>query len=518
MRSSKKFLALFLALAVIVSCFAACSGQGGQSSSQVSSSTSGVSSTAETDDTSQGTEEEPAHIIWAIPDYYGATGIDDVEARVNEITIPEINVEVEILYINFGDFRTQMNLMLTGDDQVDITYCWADTFVNYTNAELIQPLDDLLDQYGAGIKEALNDYYWKALSVDDQIFAVGSITEKAACTAICMDKELVDKYNIDLDSISTVEDLTPVFQTIKDNEDNVAPLVPYTVSSAALNVTTADFIDGSNYACLLDGGQTTEVSSWFESDEYAALCDLARQWNQAGFILPDADTNQFSGETLVANGTGFSFFVPGKPGQAEEESNKVGKEMVTVDLSEPFATTAKYRVCSYAIPYNSANPEAAMKFLNLLYTNADLANTMAYGVEGKNWVWDDNGQMTYPEGVDASTSDYSVNGNWMFGNLTIMGVWDTMPTDYVDQLMDFNNNSRPSKALGFAADTSMLSSEQAALQNVYTKYNTSLLNGSMDPSVELPNFISELKAAGLDTWVEEITEQFNTWYAENGES
>ena len=512
MKSIKRMLALLLVTAMIVSCFVACSDSASGSTADVSAVDSGGAATTDN------SAEEPAHIVWALPDYYGATGIKEVEERVNEITIPAINVEVEILYLNFGDFRTQMNLMLTGEDQVDIVYCWADTFVNYTNAEMIQPLDDLLDEYGQGIKDALNDNYWRALSVDGEVYAVGSITEKAVGTSICMDKELVDKYSIDVESINSIEDLTAVFKTIKDNEPDISPLVPYVVSGAAVGMNSADFIDGDSYACLLNGGQTTEVSSWIESEEFAQLCALAHEWNEAGYILPDAETNQFSGETLVANGTGFAFFCSSKPGIASEESNKVGKEMVVAELNEPFGNTSKYRVCSYAIPYNSADPVAAMKFLNLLYTDADLANTMAWGVEGTHWVWDENGQMTYPEGLDASTSNYSVNGDWMFGNMSIMGTWDTFDPDYHEQMIEFNESSEPSKALGFVADTSMLANEKAALKNVYEKYHVSLLSSTIDPETELPKYIQELKAAGLDTWIEEVSSQFSDWCAANGVS
>lgn len=459
-------------------------------------------------------DEAPTRIVWCIPDYYGATGIDKVEARVNEITIPAINVEVDIEYINFGDYRTQLNNMLTGDDQVDIVYCWQDTFLTYTDAEFLQPLNGLLEEYGQGILNALNDNYWNALSVGGEIFSVGSITEKAVGTLICMDKALVDKYNIDVSSIKTVEDLTPIFETIKQNEPEITPLVPYVAGGAVLGLSTADFIDGSYYACLLNGGQDDKVSSWYETEEFASRAKLAREWNQAGYILKDADTNQYSAETLVANGTAFSFFCTNVPAQAQKESRTIGREMVTAEVSVPFGNTSKYRVCSWGIPYNSASPEAAMKFLNLLYTNADLANTMAWGVEGVHWVWNEDGQMTYPEGVDGSTTDYACNADWMYGNMNIMGVWETDPANLRELFAEFNK-STPSRALGFAADISMLSSEKAALQNVYTKYNNSLLNGTVDPETTIPQFIQELKDAGLDTWVAEITRQYEDWQTAN---
>lgn len=42
-------------------------------------------------------------------------------------------------------------------------------------------------------------------------------------------------------------------------------------------------------------------------------------------------------------------------------------------------------------------PEAAMKFLNLTYTDADVINLLIYGIEGRDYVKNDDGTVSYPE-------------------------------------------------------------------------------------------------------------------------
>ena len=42
---------------------------------------------------------------------------------------------------------------------------------------------------------------------------------------IPFDKKLVDKYKLDINGVKTLEDMEAMFQTIKDNEPDVIPIV-----------------------------------------------------------------------------------------------------------------------------------------------------------------------------------------------------------------------------------------------------------------------------------------------------
>ena len=47
-----------------------------------------------------------------------------------------------------------------------------------------------------------------------------------------------------------------------------------------------------------------------------------------------------------------------------------------------------------------------MKFLNLLYTNAEVINLIDWGIEGVHYVKNEDGTIRYPDGVTAETSTY----------------------------------------------------------------------------------------------------------------
>ena len=118
--------------------------------------------------------------------------------------------------------------------------------------------------------------------------------------------------------------------------------------------------------------------------------------------------------------------------------------------------------------------------------------------------------IDYPEGKDAAGIGYTVV-SWSCPNQQITPVRVGDPLDLWDQLGQFNDEAYPSKALGFVWDNSKVLNEITACQNVKSKYANGLELGALDPDEALPKFIEELKAAGIDTIIEEKQAQLDAW-------
>ncbi|HPW42148.1 MAG TPA: DUF3502 domain-containing protein, partial [Bacillota bacterium] len=58
--------------------------------------------------------------------------------------------------------------------------------------------------------------------------------------------------------------------------------------------------------------------------------------------------------------------------------------------------------------------------------------------------------------------------------------------------------------------------EIAAVNNLWDKYVPALETGSIDPEVNVPKFLEELKAAGIDKVIAEKQEQLNEWAEKMG--
>ena len=72
---------------------------------------------------------------------------------------------------------------------------------------------------------------------------------------------------------------------------------------------------------------------------------------------------------------------------------------------------------------------------------------------------------------------------------------------------------RKSCAYGFTYDGTALANELAALDNVKGQYIDALNTGSVNPDEVLPQFLADLKAAGLDKVMESKQQQLDDWLA-----
>lgn len=157
-----------------------------------------------------------------------------------------------------------------------------------------------------------------------------------------------------------------------------------------------------------------------------------------------------------------------------------------------------------------------MKFLNEMYTNADVVNLLDWGIEGVHYEVQDDGTVDYPEGVDANTTTYGLNMDWYFGNQFLSYIWGYGRDTTIYERLEANNKSADySPAMGFSYDSTTVSTELAALANVYDQYMPGLSCGSLDPETELPKFLSALEDAGIQVVIDEKQAQLDEWFAEN---
>lgn len=165
-----------------------------------------------------------------------------------------------------------------------------------------------------------------------------------------------------------------------------------------------------------------------------------------------------------------------------------------------------------AISRTSKNPEKTMEFLNLLYTDEYLLNLYVYGIEGQHYFLEDDGiTIRYPDGVKSVTENDYRGEAYTQGNRYLLKLSPGSPADLWDAYAKFNEESFKSPMLGFTFDISNLSSEIAAMNNVYKQYMPGLTTGVLDPATALPEAIEKFKIAGSEKVFDELQRQYDEW-------
>ena len=507
----KRILVLCIALAMIVGSFTGCGLNGGNSSqkSNKEASNEKISASSETVDSA-----EITNLVMVLMTF-GTTpaDFDAVVEKVNEISEKEIGVHVDIRPISIGDYTTQINLMLSSNEKLDLLPVMANNYSSYVAKGQLLAFNDELAQYGQGIIDILGEKYLQAGQVNGKQYGITTVRALAKNYGIAMRADLAEKYGVNYDSIDSFADFEDVLKAVKEGENGIVPLIPPVAKSNWYDVTGGYDNLGDSLGVLMNPSESLTVSNLYESDEYKEFLHLMRDWYQKGYILEDSSTASEVGPSLVKAGRGFAYICAGKPGFTTQEKVMTGCDMKYITIGGVQTNSAIVQAMQWAIPRNCTDTKKAMEFLNLLYTNADVENLLSWGIEGKHYVKTEDGNITYPEGVDASNTGYGLSMGWQMGNQYLTYVWEGENTNLWDQMKEFNNSATASKAMGFTFDAANIKTEVAACTNVTNQYRTSLECGMVDPDKILPEFIEALKDAGIDKIIAEKQNQLDTWSA-----
>jgi len=455
--------------------------------------------------------EEPYHITMA---YVGneQPDMDKVVVAINELTLAELNMTFDVIQLGWGEYAQRQQLMLTGNDDLDIFSVFFQHAIGYINNGYLVNEADYIYEYGKGIIDFMGEDVATGGAVNGFIYGTPANKESASLSGIVMRKDVVDKYDIDVTSIQTYEDLTPVFEKIHAGEPNMILLAG---TNLVNQVESWDLLfDG--FGVLSDGGQSTTVVNRYETDEYVRRVSLIREWYEAGYIMLDAATTTESSSNLVKAGNTFAYLSPIKPGFLIQEEKVTGYELVTAYIENAnYLYSSSVNFFNWAIAANSKDPAKAMQFLNFAYTNSDFMNLINWGIEGEHYVFVDESKtiIDFPEGVDAMSARYNLNIGWQLPNQFIAHVWNGNPPDIWAQYQAFNDSATKSKAFGFIYDSSSVMDELVALNNVADQYLNALATGSVDPVTVLPQLNAALYAAGLQKVIDEKQAQLDAWLA-----
>lgn len=439
---------------------------------------------------------------------------EKISETISEITREKINADVEITRVSFGTYDTQLNLALSSQEEVDLFTPMSLSLSTLVNSGQIMPLDDLLQSYGNEMYQQIPESDWRCVSIDGEIYEVPNNKEKASDYGFVMRKDILEETGVKVEDIKDFDDLHELFKQVKGLYPDMYPVVPD--FNLIFKTMPYDRLgDGFGVLDLWTDPESTTVVNKVETQSFRDWCDMIYGWTQEGIVMPDAASNSESAASIIKSGKGFGYFSHMKPGFEAEAYSSIGYEMVSWKFQEALSTTGSVGI-GWCISNSSGDPERAMAFLNLMYTDPEIANLCINGIEGTHYEVKDaqNGIIGYPDGVDSTSVGYSRLA-WAWPNEIISYVWETDAPEIWTQLKAFNEGAKDSPAKGFTFDNSMVLNQVTACTNVDNKYLAAVTSGSLNPAEALPEYIAELKSAGIDKIIEEKQSQLDEWLKNN---
>ncbi len=513
----KKFMSLLLATVILVSLFAGCGKDAPKTSEE---DTSTKVDTAEGDKTDGDSGETESYPVVRVPysivfDSYDADAIQDA---LNVIMREKAGAEIEFVGIEFGNWSTQLNLMLTGgENSLDLFSSFWYTSVNNlaANGQAIA-LDDLLESDGQGILDlydGLEDYL-DCGKINGHIYGIPSIYAWSSENLYFVRAEDAESANIDWSKIDDLDGITEAMISMKKaNPDKYyipGSTDPYWIPKSI------DYLGDTNYlGVLTDPMNSTTIENYYESDYFIDLTNHIKTWKENNLFSPDPlSNNQPTLMSLllgIANGTlGYSW---DSTIAVKSTSVQNGVDLQGTSISEPLATTGDVTTYMWHISPFSKNPEAAMRVLNVLFTDPEAAQLAANGLEGREYVLDENGQMNYPDGKTMGEIGWAAASMAYWPNVTLCKTWSFEPENIYEKMFEKNASAGKSLALGFQFDSTEVADQMTACANVVAQYYIPIMYGEVDMDSSLKEFNKQLYASGLQDIIDAKQEQLDAWLA-----
>lgn len=531
MKTTKKLLALVLALAMVVTAFAACSG-GTESSTSSAANESSASDSSTADES--GSEESSAaeddgtiHPMRIVQPGTLCSDYDTGIAAVNEkLQADGVNIEVSMIRIPWDAYSEKLNLMLTTGEEFELLHVMQDV----KNLSAIAAMDaiisihDLIGNY-PDLYNKFSETEWLGTLYNGEEYAVPCYWRSFDNVMSYMNYRTDVAEAVGYDEFpETTEEIIDLMQKSQDYILEETGMKAYNWFHQ--NQDTAHWLHRSydTYPFYVENSlgivlirQDGTVDSFYESEEFKQDANTYYEMYQAGLIDPDIlnrDSQKKYDDAMYGAMLPSQTFSPDQ-GVTMQDNGVEGAE---VEWVAAFGDDIPDMIYTYvqnlnAISATSEDPESGLKFLNWLYASEENHNLYHYGIEGTHYTVTGDHRIEQVKGEDGNAI-YDMT-TWMTGYLPYMCYASNSTDNNIDYMTYKSDNYVISPAAGFIFDASNVQSELTNLQTEIIASIYPIKVGMVSYEENIDAAIEKLKAAGLDAYLEEYRTQFQAYLDAN---
>lgn len=461
--------------------------------------------------------EEPYEVIIETVTFGGEyADIPAIEAAINAITVPAINVTVKILNVGIPQHAQKISMMIAGQEKLDLIMAGLTLpAANMAADGMLLPLDELIEAYGPDIKALFGDKI-NAGVLGGQLYAIPADAYTAQSGGFIYNKQMADELGITVPNPMTQEELEAILAIVKEKKPDIFGTSFGTGETFSLLYDYNLETYGSNvyaYGATFNQYESTDIVNVYKSDEYREYVLRHKDWLQKGYVPSDSmtagvlNTERMAAEQMFGMTTNYS------PMEAPTQQGTYTFPIRMVEITKAVNSTSGLQERMWGIPISCPNPQKAMEFMNLMFENADVANLLSSGIEGLNYKLVDDGVITYADGVDPAALGYNRVFS-RFGDQMKVYQWEPATSDFYTELAAFNEGALSSLTLGYSFNSENVATEIAAVNAVIAQYAPALECGMVDDvDAALATFNEQLDKAGINRIIEENQRQLSEWMA-----
>ena len=451
------------------------------------------------------------------------TGIAAVNAK---LAADGVDIAVEIIRIPWGEYDTKLNLMLSTNEPFELLHIMQDVKNMSALAALgaITSVDPYLDNY-PDLVSKFTETEWLGSLYNGEHYAVPCSWRSFDNVMSYMDLRTDVMQAVGYEQFPA-DDLESVIDLMKKSQDyilNETGIKAYNWFHQ--NQDTAHWLHRTydtypfyveNSLGLVLARQDGTIDSFYESEEFKKDCETYYRLYQDGLVNPDVLNMDHS---MMYDDASLGAFLPSQtfdPYTGVTIKQKTGID-TTVDWVYmcPEKPDMIYTFVQNlnGISATSEDMESGLKFLNWLYASKENHDLFHYGIEGTHYTAIGDNKIEYIKDENDNTL-YTMD-TWMSGYLPYMRFAADAPDNHIEYMTYKSENYVVSPIAGFIFDASNVQTELSNLQTEIIASIYPIKVGMVPYEDNIDQAISNLKAAGLDKYLEEYRTQFNAYLEAN---
>ena len=471
-----------------------------------------IQETPESNEGTDSVEDNATELIWWV---YTPSGdipddVEEVLERANEISREKIGVTVKMLYKT----EEQFDLDLQTGEYYDMTFTcdWCNDFDRNAGNGYYYDLTEMVEKDTPELYKAV-DPWWEIGTLKGKIYGIPLLKDLGAEVFFRMNSDYFEgEKGLTLPEEMAFEDLEPYLAMWKEDHPGE---YPYYIPSVGLSgvfqvherIVSKYLVIPYSKAGTPDG---TKIIPVFDDEEYIGMLRNLHKWYELGYINPDAATTEEVPNTIktpVRTGTAWTGFM----GWSDPEVYGFNVKLVRFIGPNLSRSTEQGALLAVNAAASKEKAEACLKYAQLLYTDREFRDTLAYGIEGKHFNYYKDTVIRTEAGGEHYLQDAFVTGPAVSASVVSAGENLLADPNQWTKVYEGYKDAKISDTKGFSFDPTNVEAEIAALDAIWSSYSAELVTGTSDTDEAIKEIRSQMETAGLETVREEAQRQLDEY-------
>ena len=458
-----------------------------------------------------------------------ASGMDTFYEQLDALTVEDLGIKVRFDFIPWGDEKNKISLNIaSGEYDLYVGGNFSD-YKGMAAKNAFLDLNPYLDQVPDLVAHysVVSDKTLESCEIDGKLFGIpqfGKASDAVSAGEGFMYRDDLRK-EWGLPEINSLETMEQYMYRAKDAYPESSVVMDNRIWSAVWNILAAGkYMEIDSYMntpyVVVSVDDPYTVINRTETPEYKQMLEIVAKWYADGIIDHDilassanegntiAELVKADKKVTTTNSPAWSLTATVNEIAAAHPDWEMGWFDYSFGKATVYMPSVSNATCISINP-KTKDPVKALQFIEKAHTDQEYYDLLRWGVEGENYVRDEEGKIT-TEGIDAA----NVKPSWT--GLVDGYMEEEVPSAnaYWQEQMDATRVTPEeySPLDGFVYNLTNLSTETAALESVRAQYMTPLLCGvTQDLEADFANVQAQLDKAGIDNYIAEMQAQLTAF-------